>query len=464
MSYRKASLLAAVVAAALVATASFLPPTRHAATAADQPAPPAPQPAGVVRVAAVGGINDGNFWKELSARFERATGLKVDTVLTGNKDGAADLFRQGGIDLITMQPADTVVDLVAGGWAADPQPWAQSDFALVGPENDPAGARGSPDLPAALRKIAAAKAPLVVHDSGGAGDVLRETAKANGIDLQSDATMFLLDDHQRRVLTVAQERKAYTLIARVPFRSGKLLAAGLSVLVAGDARLRRPYLLAVADPARITGARVTEARRLAAFLRSPETQAWIAGFGKQNAGDLPLFFPVTVGGAPEPAKQPTTRPAAAILTVGGTVAKPLALDADAFAALPHKDVRVKGRDGQEVVYSAVPLATVLAAAGVQTDVRMDPKADPKSKNANLRLAALVEGADGYAVAFSLAELSPDAGRREAWLASAADGKPLGGRDGPIRLIVPEDAKPARSVRAVAAVTIVDVAEARKSAP
>jgi ABC-type glycerol-3-phosphate transport system substrate-binding protein len=63
---------------------------------------PATNPAPSVRVAAIGGINDFDFWKELAGRFEKQTGIRVETVATGNKDAAAALFRQGGIDLITM--------------------------------------------------------------------------------------------------------------------------------------------------------------------------------------------------------------------------------------------------------------------------------------------------------------------------------------------------------------------------
>ena len=47
-------------------------------------------------------------------------------------------------------------------------------------------------------------------------------------------------------------------------------------------------------PQRVPGARVESARKLAAFLRSPQTQEFIAGFGKGKYDDQPLFFPVSV--------------------------------------------------------------------------------------------------------------------------------------------------------------------------
>lgn len=65
------------------------------------------------------------------------------------------------------------------------------------------------------------------------------------------------------------------------------------IMVQGDKRLRRPYLVIVAARDMLD-ARYQAARQLAEFLRSPETQAWLKGFGKGTYDDQPLFFPVTV--------------------------------------------------------------------------------------------------------------------------------------------------------------------------
>jgi hypothetical protein len=52
--------------------------------------------------------------------------------------------------------------------------------------------------------------------------------------------------------------------------------------------LRRPYLVEV------SAAAPAAALDLAAYLRSPETQQWIATFGRGKYDDQPLFFPVSV--------------------------------------------------------------------------------------------------------------------------------------------------------------------------
>jgi tungstate transport system substrate-binding protein len=143
------------------------------------------------------------------------------------------------------------------------------------------------DAAAAFKKIVASKSALIVHSSLGAQEVMRNITDANDIELDPDHTTILLDDRQRQVLKIAAEKKAYTLVGRIPFLSGRLPSDGMLAMVAGDPRLRRPYLVAVKPDS-------AEARKLAAFLRSPETQKWIATFGVGKYDDRPLFFPVEV--------------------------------------------------------------------------------------------------------------------------------------------------------------------------
>lgn len=66
----------------------------------------------------------------------------------------------------------------------------------------------------------------------------------------------------------------------------------------------------------------------------------------------------------------------------------------------------------------------------------------------------VEAADGYRVAFSLAELDPATGSTEAYIAFERDGEPLDASMGPYRLVVPTDRRGARWVRQVTRIRIV----------
>jgi tungstate transport system substrate-binding protein len=245
-----------------------------------------------VRVAVIGGMVETGFWQAVSERFHEATGHKVEVVASGPKRAIAVPFQEGKADLITMHASDAIINLVADGYAVNPQPWLKNDLLIVGPQADPAGIRGMTDAAAALKKILISGSPFVVHSSLGAQEVLRDVLETTGLSLRDDTTTFIFSEQARDVLKTAGEKNAYTLVGRIPFLNGKLPNTGLVLMVQGDPRLRRPYIVAVADPARFPQARFEAARQLAEFLRREETQQWIAGYGRGLLDDQPLFFRV----------------------------------------------------------------------------------------------------------------------------------------------------------------------------
>jgi hypothetical protein len=101
----------------------------------------------------------------------------------------------------------------------------------------------------------------------------------------------------------------------------------------------------------------------------------------------------------------------------------------------------------------VPLLSVLAKSGCPADIKMNPAADPKTKLPELRMVVLVHAKDGYAVAFSLAELLPQIGNHPAWLLIEQDGQPLTDRDAPMRLVDPTDSMPARGIHAIDSIEV-----------
>ena len=249
----------------------------------------APRPTGqVIKVAVIGGMIEAGFWQALAERYQAARGNRIEVVATGPKPEVVAAFRRGGIDLVTVHACDAMINLVADGLARDPQPWARNDLVIVGPVADPAGVRGERDAARALERIVAARAPLLVHASLGADGVLHDLQEAGHVALDPGATVLFGDDNQHRVVARAAELSAYTLIGRIPWLTGKLRADGVALMVQGDPRLRRPYLVEVSPAAGPAAA------DLAAYLRAPETQQWIATFGRGRYDDQPLFFPVSV--------------------------------------------------------------------------------------------------------------------------------------------------------------------------
>ena len=148
------------------------------------------------------------------------------------------------------------------------------------------------------------------------------------------------------------------------------------------------------------------------------------------------------------------------ITVTGSVQKPGEWTADRLKtefAADISTISYTSHDGQKHTSTAVPLISLLKAVGLETQLKTDPTADPKTKHYDLRFAVAVVGHDGYVAAFSLAELQADLGNRHVWLALDADGQPLAATEGPVKLIALDDKKPARWVHGVQSISVVNVA-------
>ena len=121
------------------------------------------------------------------------------------------------------------------------------------------------------------------------------------------------------------------------------------------------------------------------------------------------------------------------------------LDAAAFAALPHETLTVQDH-GRARTYSGVPLATLAARVGAPAGEAL--------QGPLLCAAWVARAADGYRVALSVGEVDAATGARRVIVADAEDGRPLGAKDGPFKLVVDGDKRPARSARMLASLELV----------
>ena len=135
------------------------------------------------------------------------------------------------------------------------------------------------------------------------------------------------------------------------------------------------------------------------------------------------------------------------LTINSVDGHATSLTAAQISAAGHITVSTDDH-GTPAKFDGVPLSAILTMAGVQLG---DSLRGPR-----LTEVLLATAADGYKVAFALAETDPAFATREIILADKRDGKPLSDKEGPFRIVAPGDKRPARWIRQVTELKVVAV--------
>ncbi|HXZ84872.1 MAG TPA: molybdopterin-binding protein [Myxococcota bacterium] len=138
----------------------------------------------------------------------------------------------------------------------------------------------------------------------------------------------------------------------------------------------------------------------------------------------------------------------AALTLVSEDGKETALTLEQLSALPQVEIRVADPNGPEVAFRGPSLHELAIRAGA-------PAGDALRGRA-MTLALLAQAPDGYRVAYTLAELDPSFGARNAIVALTQDGHPLSAHDGPLRVVVEGDQHRARWIRQLSELRLVHV--------
>lgn len=134
-----------------------------------------------------------------------------------------------------------------------------------------------------------------------------------------------------------------------------------------------------------------------------------------------------------------------LLRIDGDIAKPLAFTRAALEALPQDTLRAQAHDAPAHLYRGVPISALLGLAGAPSGHALRGPA--------LATTIIASARDGYRVAFSIAELDTGFVRRKVIVALTADGKPMNDDDGPLRIIVEGEGRPARWIRQLTALHV-----------
>jgi DMSO/TMAO reductase YedYZ molybdopterin-dependent catalytic subunit len=123
-------------------------------------------------------------------------------------------------------------------------------------------------------------------------------------------------------------------------------------------------------------------------------------------------------------------------------------EADLAAAAHQEATAFDFHEKKNHVYGGVPVRDLLTRAGVEFGEKLRGK--------GLRQVVIAHCRDHYDIVFALAEFDDAFNSRTILLVDRQDGQPLPEGQGPVRLVVPGDKRPARWARMVTSLEVVSV--------
>jgi tungstate transport system substrate-binding protein len=242
-----------------------------------------------ITVASTTSTEQSGLFGHLLPAFTKLTGVEVRVVAVGTGQ-ALKIGERGDCDVLFVHDKPSELKFVADGFGVGRREVMYNDFVLIGPSSDPAKVDGGHDVVAALRKIAAAKAPFVSRgDDSGTDKAEKRLWQEADIDIKPVSGTWYRDTGSGMgpTLNTAAAMNGYTLSDRGTWLSFRNRQA-LKIVVEGDKRLFNQYGVMLVNQARHPSVKQELGRRFIDWLVSPDGQATIAAY-KINGQQL--FFP-----------------------------------------------------------------------------------------------------------------------------------------------------------------------------
>jgi tungstate transport system substrate-binding protein len=231
---------------------------------------------------------DSGLFGHILPLFKAKTGIEVKVVSQGTGQ-ALDTGRRGDADVVFVHAKPQEEKFVADGAGVKRFPVMYNDFILVGPKNDPAGAKGK-DIVAGLKAIQSKGATFISRgDRSGTHAAELALWKVADIDPASGKGTWYKEIGQGMgaALNTAAAANAYTLADRGTWLSFKN-RGDLGIVVEGDNKLFNQYGVILVNPAKHPHVKTELGQAFIDWLVSPEGQKAIADY---KIGGEQLFFP-----------------------------------------------------------------------------------------------------------------------------------------------------------------------------
>lgn len=221
--------------------------------------------------------------------FEQRSGYRVKPIAVGTGQALA-LGARGEADVVLAHAPSAEKEWMAAGNGTRRVLVMHNDFVLVGPADDPAGARLQPSAEAAFGRIAETQAAFISRgDGSGTHQNEMERWSDAGIAPRGLPWYQEVGQGMGATLTIANEKGAYTLTDRGTYLARRA-TLDLDIMVEGARGLLNVYHVMPVNPAKFQHVNAPGAEAFADFLVSAEVQAAIGNFGIERFSQ-PLFFP-----------------------------------------------------------------------------------------------------------------------------------------------------------------------------
>ena len=219
--------------------------------------------------------------------FEKSHNADVQVIAVGTGE-ALKLGQQGDADALLVHDRTREDTFMADGDGSLRYDVMFNDFIIVGPAADPAGIKGMSNPSEALTIIAESQSAFVSRgDDSGTHSREKALWKAAGIEPSGDWYLSA-GQGMGEVLTLSDEKGAYTLSDRATYLARVETGLSLVVLVEGDPSLLNHYGVIVVNPDKHPGVNSALAQEFADWLTSIETQQLILDF---HIGGKSVFTP-----------------------------------------------------------------------------------------------------------------------------------------------------------------------------
>lgn len=229
---------------------------------------------------------DSGLLKVLLPPFEKRNDVKVDVIAVGTGQ-ALKLGEAGDVDVVFVHARKLEDKFVADGFGVNRKDVMYNDFVIIGPKNDPAGIAKAKTTAEALKLIAAKEASFISRgDKSGTHTKELDLWKSGGIEPKGN---WYVEAGQGMgpVITMATERRAYTLTDRGTYNAFKGAKTDLVILFQGEKGLFNPYGIMAVNPKKFPHVKYDLAMKLIDYITGPEGLKIIADY---KAHGEPVFF------------------------------------------------------------------------------------------------------------------------------------------------------------------------------